>query len=202
MGRLQKSLGGVQQMKVCTRCSTPKDESEFYAKHRKCKKCIIEANALWRQTNLTEARRRDKVMRDKRGSYMSDYAKDPKNKERRHARRNRRQRWQRAHDPQFILREALSRRIRQKLLTCGVEKSDPSSELLGCSLQNARVHLEKLFVDGMSWSNHGEWHIDHIRPLKTFDLTLDSERKLAFNYMNIQPLWAMDNLKKGAKWEG
>jgi hypothetical protein len=54
----------------------------------------------------------------------------------------------------------------------------------------------------MTWDNYGiyGWHIDHIRPLSSFDLSQEEEIKLAFNFLNTQPLWAKDNLKKSNKW--
>lgn len=54
----------------------------------------------------------------------------------------------------------------------------------------------------MSWDNYGlrGWHIDHIRPVASFDLTDEKQLYECFNYKNTQPLWAEDNLKKGSKW--
>ena len=51
----------------------------------------------------------------------------------------------------------------------------------------------------MTWDNHGEWHIDHIKPCASFDLTDADQQRECFNYTNLQPLWAKDNLSKGAK---
>jgi 5-methylcytosine-specific restriction endonuclease McrA len=51
----------------------------------------------------------------------------------------------------------------------------------------------------MNWKNYGEWHIDHIIPLAYFDLTIEEELIQAWYYTNLQPLWAEENLKKGAK---
>lgn len=78
-------------------------------------------------------------------------------------------------------------------------KSASTLELLGCTPEYAKKHLEGKFLPGMSWDNYGEWHIDHIKPLASFDLTNPEEQRKAFHYTNIQPLWAEDNLKKGAK---
>lgn len=60
-------------------------------------------------------------------------------------------------------------------------------------------HLESLFKPGMSWENHGEWHIDHILPLASFDLTDEQQAAKACHYTNLQPLWASENMSKGAR---
>ncbi|MEY9198704.1 hypothetical protein ABIA16_003820 [Sinorhizobium fredii] len=74
-------------------------------------------------------------------------------------------------------------------------------ELLGYTLEELMAHLEKRFSEGMSWDNYGEWHIDHILPLASFEYETpdDPGLKLAWSLSNLQPLWAMDNWKKSAK---
>jgi hypothetical protein len=76
------------------------------------------------------------------------------------------------------------------------KKTMRSVELLGCSIDNFRKHLESKFLEGMSWNNYGEWHIDHIIPCSLFDLTNINEQKKCFHYTNQQPLWKLDNLRK------
>lgn len=61
------------------------------------------------------------------------------------------------------------------------------------------AHLEAQFAPGMTWENRGEWHVDHIRPLASFDLTDPEQLRTASHYTNLQPLWASDNLAKGAR---
>jgi hypothetical protein len=51
----------------------------------------------------------------------------------------------------------------------------------------------------MSWKNYGKWHIDHIRPCSSFDLSDPQQQRTCFNYSNLQPLWAKDNLNKSNK---
>ena len=80
-------------------------------------------------------------------------------------------------------------------------KYSSSVELLGASIPDVIKHLEKQFKQGMTWKNHGKdgWHIDHIRPCASFDLSKLEEQKKCFHYNNLQPLWSVDNIKKGAK---
>ena len=60
------------------------------------------------------------------------------------------------------------------------------------------AHLSNMFLDGMSFDNYGEWHIDHIVPLVT---AKTEEEVIKLNhYTNLQPLWAKDNLSKGGKY--
>lgn len=74
-------------------------------------------------------------------------------------------------------------------------------ERLGCTADELKIHLESQFQEGMSWDNYGftGWHIDHIMPISTFDLTKEDEMLRCCHYSNLQPLWAKDNLSKGAK---
>jgi hypothetical protein len=60
-------------------------------------------------------------------------------------------------------------------------------------------HIESLFDEGMNWSNHGEWHIDHIKPIASFDLTDKIQLISCWSLSNLQPLWSRDNLVKGKK---
>lgn len=81
----------------------------------------------------------------------------------------------------------------------GGTKPGRSCDLLGCTLAEARVHIERQFLPGMTWENHGAWHIDHLRPIASFDLTDPEQVRAAAHYTNLQPLWALDNLRKGAR---
>lgn len=76
-------------------------------------------------------------------------------------------------------------------------------DLLGYSLDELRAHLERQFLRGMGWHNVGEWHIDHIVPLSSFTITGpdDPELRRAWALPNLRPLWAADNIRKGAKRE-
>jgi hypothetical protein len=73
--------------------------------------------------------------------------------------------------------------------------------LLGCSIAFVKKHLEKQFKPGMTWKNHSQfgWHIDHIYPCASFDLSKPEEQQFCFHWSNLQPLWWYDNLEKRAK---
>ena len=104
-------------------------------------------------------------------------------------------------DPNFKLRMLISYRVREELKNNNTKKTSKSAELIGCTVQEAREHLEKQFKKGMAWDNHGfkGWHIDHIMPCSSFDLTDPEQQKKCFHYTNLQPLWAHENMSKGSK---
>ena len=80
-------------------------------------------------------------------------------------------------------------------------KSAHTLELLGCTIDFLKAHLESQFTEGMSWGNYGKkgWHIDHKKACSKFDLSDPEQQKLCFHFSNLQPLWWIDNLKKGKK---
>jgi hypothetical protein len=71
-------------------------------------------------------------------------------------------------------------------------------ELLGCTRAEFLAHIEAQFQPGMTWENRSLWHIDHIRPCAGFDMLDPAQQRVCFHYTNLQPLWAADNIKKGA----
>jgi thiol-disulfide isomerase/thioredoxin len=105
-------------------------------------------------------------------------------------------------NPQFSmahkLRGRLNKLVRKEIKTSSVLK------LLGCPLPEFLDYFKSKFTRGMSWKKFlaGEIHIDHIRPCASFDLTKELEQRKCFHYSNLQPLWAKDNLSKGAKYNG
>ena len=80
-----------------------------------------------------------------------------------------------------------------------IHKADKSINLLGCSFNELKIYIESLFTENMSWDKvlTSEIHLDHIRPCSSFDLSNEEEQRQCFHYTNLQPLWAIDNLKKG-----
>jgi len=102
-------------------------------------------------------------------------------------------------DPQFKISKTLRTRINNALVNN--TKSKSTIELLGCSIEFLKSYLESKFEPGMDWGNHTKygWHIDHIKPCISFDLSKPEEQAKCFHYSNLQPLWAEENLSKGCK---
>ena len=102
-------------------------------------------------------------------------------------------------DLQFKLKVNLRTRLYMALK--GNAKAGSAVRDLGCSMEAFRLYLESHFQPGMTWENWGikGWHIDHIKPLSSFDLTDRAQFLIACHYTNLQPLWAKDNLSKSDK---
>lgn len=107
-------------------------------------------------------------------------------------------------DNNFKIKHYLRGRI-WKVLN-GNPKIEGTLELLGCSVEFLKKHLESQFVDGMNWDNRGngyngkkEWQVDHILPCASFDLSKPEEQKKCFHYSNLQPMWAKENRIKSDK---
>lgn len=93
---------------------------------------------------------------------------------------------------------AWRRMLYRTLSNTKTSKSDHTINLLGYSANDLKIHIESLFVDGMSWDNYGEWEIDHIKPLSKFDK--DSLPSVVNALSNLQPLWKIDNRTKHNKY--
>jgi hypothetical protein len=79
------------------------------------------------------------------------------------------------------------------------KNNDTTCSLIGCTAEQLANHLRSLYKQGMTDQNHGKWHIDHIVPCSSFDLTIPEQRQKCFHYKNLQPLWAAENLAKSDK---
>lgn len=92
-----------------------------------------------------------------------------------------------------VIRTAIWKSIKQ----AGFSKKSKTEQIIGCSFSELQIHLQNKFVNGMNWNNHGKWHIDHIIPVSS--ATTEQELLKLNHYTNLQPLWAIDNLKKWCK---
>lgn len=170
-----------------------------------CCKCVdcgrkqsLQGMLRWYAKNPEEARKRARQMYVKHGSRWQQERRQrgttPQERERERI-RSRRRREQLEARITGALRNRLGDAIK------GRNRSAKTMQLLGCTVEFLMDHIASQFQPGMSWENWGQktWHIDHIRPCASFDLTDPEQQRQCFHYSNLQPLWAADNIRKGAK---
>lgn len=149
---------------------------------------------------------RDDIAVQKRAYYADN--KDEIRKQQRDYRKTHREQ-RRAHNREYekakragSLGFRLKANLRSRLNQAVRRGAGSAVRDLGCTIAELRAHLESKFQSGMTWENWGrgpgKWHIDHIRPLASFDLTDRAQFLQACHYTNLQPLWAEENLRKGA----
>jgi len=104
--------------------------------------------------------------------------------------------------PKYITSNRMRVEMHHVIRDSKLLKHTKGFDSLGYSREELMSHLEKHFKDGMTWQNLGEWHIDHIRPIRSFDYDsiYHPEFKKCWALDNLQPLWAKENLRKGGYW--
>jgi hypothetical protein len=105
-------------------------------------------------------------------------------------------------DPVALMKKRIRNRISKaiKMSGRGVHVQGGKLRYLGCTAAEAIAHIERQMNSRMTWDNYGRaWHIDHIQPCAAYDLSKEEDRRKAFHYTNIQPLWARANVRKGDK---
>jgi len=103
-------------------------------------------------------------------------------------------------DPMWVVKSHLRGRLSDLVRTGAARKSKSALTLVGCTLQEFYKHIERQFKKGMNWKNHGAvWHIDHIIPCSKFNLIDPRQQVICFNYLNLRPCWAKENLRKNAR---
>lgn len=201
------------EQKYCKRCNETKLVSNFYKnKHKKdglqvyCKPCMKNENQKNYINHKDTWDERTKIYNktDSNKKYRREWAKNKYDNNEEHRKKCikyaiENERFKLNNDIMFKLKHTLRSRIRKAIKS--QKKSDSLFNLIGCTISYIKQHLENQFTEGMTWENHGTWHIDHIKPCCSFDLTTEEEQKKCFHYTNLQPLWGKDNLSKGGKYE-
>lgn len=185
-------------MKKCSKCQI----NERFSNHNAyCRPCKNEVDLKSYHAN-----------QEKRRKYQDEYLK--KHPDKKEKCRNQTKEWIKNNpkyiskwmineiktNPQYHIKSTICASLSHYLRKCKHEKT---VWYLGCTIKELKIHLENLFQEGMTWENYGMfgWHIDHIKPVSLFDLTDQQQLKDCWNYKNLQPLWAIDNLKKGNSYE-
>lgn len=105
-------------------------------------------------------------------------------------------------DPSYRILRGLRSRQGREINRAGAGKSARTLVLTGCSVAALREYLTSRFVPGMTWDNYGSaWEIDHIKPCAKFDFKDPEQQKACFHWSNLQPLFSLDNRRKGDYYE-
>ena len=165
------------------------------------KERAAELSKKYREENREAVRLRQQVWCHNNKERVADSARrfDEKNPGKRNA-------YRAAHKAKLLstiegrINSRVSARIRASL-RLGAKGGQRTVDLVGWSMDDLRVHLERQFVRGMGWHNMSQWHIDHIVPVRSFrfDSTDSEEFRAAWALSNLRPIWAADNHSKGGK---
>ena len=194
------------ETKVCNECGLEKSLSEFYKRtdtptgyRNNCKECKLKNNHTWLKENKEKVSSISKIWRKKNKETIRERIKEweIKNYRKLRDRKNKRAKERRKEDPIFNLKNKVRCRLRKYLMILNITKKNKTFEIVGCTPEFLKEHLEAQFINGMSWDNRSEWHIDHIIPLSS--AKTEEELYKLCHYSNLQPLWAGDNLSKGTK---
>jgi membrane protein involved in colicin uptake len=202
----------LRQRAAANRAADPErhraNKRKQYARHAEKRRA---ENAAYRRTEAAKAARRERERSEKSKARRREYNDKPEVRERNRAhwrkhrakpetmaRANLNDRLRRLHDPRQRLNARMASRVRYGLNGKGGKSW---AAIVGYTVDDLRRHLERQFLQGMTWDNIGAWQIDHIVPLSSFSFSTpdDPEFRAAWALTNLRPLWKRDNLLKHAK---
>jgi Prasinovirus endonuclease VII len=188
---------------VCGGCNDIKPFADFYVRNDtnkprgECKACVLIRKQKWKSDNREHYNKQSAEYRNRpeikirQNKLAADWYAKPENKERKRLRYNERY----YNDPMFRIKKIMKSRIR--LAIKNNQKAGNTLELLGCTIKDFKEWLEYQFTPYMNWANQGSyWHMDHIKPCASFDLTKEEEQYKCFHWTNIQPMYGPDNMTK------
>lgn len=217
-----KKYEEIEGTKICYCCKKRKVYSDFYhwknspdGYHFYCKECKKMMNDKRYKENAEIISKRNSISRSIRRQLDPEFDQKLKSYSRKQAKtdsyKRANQKYRKVHNDKIAKYEKerasnnikirIERRLRTRLhhFVNGIGKqSYHTKEILGCSWEELKQHLENQFVEGMSWDNYGKdgWVIDHIVPCAYFDMKNDLQVRICFNFRNLQPLWSRDNGSK------
>ncbi len=176
---------------TCNKCSVEKPALDFRSKSRICRKCETDRLYVWRENNKEQFLGLCKKYRDKdetkakRNAYLREKYLDESVKIK--------------HLYRCRIR-GLLKAVGEKYEKDGLKGVEKYEATLGCTFSTLRKWIEFNFKDGMTWENFGsKWHLDHVTPCASFDMTNKEHQSLCFHWSNLQPLDGIENIKKSAK---
>lgn len=209
-----KAWREVNKDKIMKQSKDYYDNNQYKIKeyYQNNKEKINFRNKVWRETNKDKKKTLNKDWiennKEKQKIYRKQYREKNKSiiKEKKRLiyqkekeKINEQNRIRYNQDINYKLKCRLRHRLRMALKKDS--KTGSAVKDLGCNIGELKSYLESKFSTGMTWDNHSidGWHIDHIKPLASFDLTDKKQFLEACHYTNLQPLWAKDNMIKGDK---
>ena len=194
--------------KICSKCRKEKELFEFHKEIKgkfgvkaKCAACTTESSKIWKTQNRErEQDNRRRWNQNNKERHSTATYKWRKENAKKHAtyvaeyQANRKK-----IDPKFKLLSNVRSLLYNHLMRKNLKKHNSTFTMIGCSPQELKEYLEKQFKPEMNWENYGRngWHIDHIIPLSLAET--EQEMLILCHYTNLQPLWAIDNIKKSNK---
>ena len=173
----------LEEELYCIKCKTTKSNSEFRTTKRSSTGYYKTCNTCWKPTQWNKQKQMESEKK-----YRCNNPEKIKLKYKLQSQK-----------PQRIIKSRLQHRIRGALKSNNIKKIYKTVDYLGCDIQYLRKWLEFQFTHKISWNNLNEWHIDHIIPCHLFDLTKEDEQQKCFNWQNLRPCLANENLEKSNK---
>ena len=177
---------------ICKKCGASENDTEMYKWKKKwCKPCFKkdknerEKRYYWANVEEVREKKRIAAKSEKQQIYRKNYKQN----------NEKYKQWckEYAKSTQVAIRGTLSTRIRTLL----AKKHKSTTEYLGCTVNYFMKWLESQFDESMSWDNHGSyWVIDHVKPCKAYDLTVDAQASECFHWKNMRPLEKTENAEK------
>lgn len=215
------------EKKICKHCEIEKSTNDFYNDERKkdglegiCKECKSLKAAIRYEEKKEQINQQQKEYysnnKEKKLSSVRSYAEqnkdavNEKNKKYRRENQSKLKIYRQTHKKERNdyernkkkndINYRISCRLRSRLSDARRNKNGSAVTELGCSLEwFIAEYIPSLWKSNMTWENYGKWHLDHIKPLTSFNLTDREQFLKASYYTNYQPLWAQENLSKGKK---
>jgi len=167
----------------CVKCKLIKSNHEFRTNNRSSTGYFKTCNTCWKPVEWNK---------EKQHAAEKKYVTNNPEKIRE---KNRRQ----SKIPQRIIKGRLRSRIKGLLLSKKLRKNNKTIQYIGCDIPYLKKWIEFQFTDDINWNDIGLWHIDHVTPCKCFDLTKEEEQIKCFNWQNLRPCLAIENLEKSSK---
>jgi hypothetical protein len=185
-------------IRECNTCKQKKDLNDFpkcpassLGRTRKCKVC----------TSVYDKQKYEKN-KERHNKLSREYAR--KNREKINARN--RELYREKNPPKKKQSPELKKlinnqrsRMSHALARTSTKKQAGTTCYIGCTYEQLYIWIGLHLTDGMTWDNYGEWEVDHILPISSFNLEIESERYKAFNWKNCRPLWKKENNQKRGK---